>query len=298
MIEITGLCKQFGRFDAIRGLTFSVPEGSAFALVGANGAGKTTTIKTLMNLIEPDQGSIRVMGVESVRLAASDYARIGYVSENQDLPERLTVRQFLSFLRPLYPTWDSDLEAALVSQTQLPRERKIGDLSHGMRSKLALICALIFHPRLLVFDEPFNGLDPLACDEFMAILGRHRGHTTLLISSHDLGEIEDIATHIAFIDRGSLLFQESMAELLARVREVHVITDSGTPLPRATPDGWLSVEQAGDTITFIDTQFQAAGFEDRVRAVFGPARTVDVRPIKLRSIFTAIARSITNEDTR
>jgi ABC-2 type transport system ATP-binding protein len=298
MIEITGLSKQFGRFDAIRGLTLSVPAGSAFVLIGANGAGKTTTIKTLMNLIQPDRGSIRVMGVESLRLAASDYARIGYVSENQDLPERLRVRQFLSFLRPLYPTWDTDLEATLVTQTQLPRERRIGDLSHGMRSKLALICALSFHPKLLVFDEPFSGLDPLARDEFMAILSRHRGQTTLLISSHDLGEIEDIATHIAFIDRGSVLFQESMAELVARVREVRIITDSGFPPLRATPDGWLRFEQAGEAITFIDTQFRAAGFEDRVRAVLGPVRNVDVRPIKLRAIFTAIARSIKHEGAR
>jgi len=102
MIEITGLWKRFGRFDAIQGLSLGIPGGSAFALIGANRAGKTTMIKTLMNLIQPDRGSAIVMGTDSRQLSAADYAKIGYVSENQELPERLMAGQFLAYLRPFY----------------------------------------------------------------------------------------------------------------------------------------------------------------------------------------------------
>ena len=171
IIEIENLYKRFGRFDAVQGLSLAVPEGAAFALVGANGAGKTTTIKTLMNIIAPDAGSARALGVDSRRLGPGEYAQIGYVSENQALPEGLTVAQFLAYLRPFYPTWDGALEASLLDTTcSLPPGRRIRALSHGMRAKLALVSALAFRPKLLVLDEPFSGLDPLVRDEFMEVL--------------------------------------------------------------------------------------------------------------------------------
>src|SRR4029453_16928534 len=105
IIETHDLWKAYGRHEALRGLNLGIPEGSAFALIGANGAGKTTTIKVLMNLLEPSHGSAMVLGVDSRRLAPPQFAQIGYVSENQDMPDRLTVAQFLDHLRPLYPTW-------------------------------------------------------------------------------------------------------------------------------------------------------------------------------------------------
>src|SRR5580700_8207909 len=105
MIRVNNLWKRFRRHEALRGLTFSVAEGSAFALIGANGAGKTTTIKILMNMIEPSLGDVTVLGVDSRSLGPRELSRIGYVSESQDLPERLTVEQYLDYLRPFYPQW-------------------------------------------------------------------------------------------------------------------------------------------------------------------------------------------------
>lgn len=298
MIEITRLWKRFGRFDAVQGLSLTVPTGSAFALIGANGAGKTTTIKTVMNLIEPDRGSAVIMGVDSRQLSVAEYARIGYVSENQQMPAQLTAGRFLSYLRPFYPSWDSGLESTILRQAQLPIRRRIRDLSHGMRAKLALVCALSFRPELLVCDEPFSGLDPLARDEFMEILLRHRGETTLLMSSHELGEIEGMATHVGFIDRGRLLLQESMADLTARVREVSVSTAGETALPRQLPPEWLGVKVAGSEVSFIETLFDEAGLESKITAALGPVRRIETRPVGLRSIFTTMARSIRNEAVR
>src|SRR5579863_5708249 len=132
MIRIENLWKRFGRFEALRGLTFNVPEGSAFAMIGANGAGKTTTIKVLMNILEPTRGSATVLGVDSRKISPRELNRIGYVSENQDMPERLTVGEYLDYLRPFYLRWDRELEKTIRRQLRLPAERRISDLSHGM----------------------------------------------------------------------------------------------------------------------------------------------------------------------
>ena len=295
MIEIEGLWKRFGRFDAVRGLNLSVPEGAAFALIGPNGAGKTTTIRTAMNIIEPDRGTVTMMGTDSRRLGPADYARIGYVSENQDLPEGLTVGQFLAYLRPFYPTWDRALETDVLGQSQLPPDRKIRNLSHGMRMKLALAGALAFRPKLLILDEPFSGLDPLVRDEFMELLLAQVGDATLLISSHELGEIEGVATHIGFIDQGRLLFQEPLEDLSARVREVHVTLEGDAAVPAAAPAEWLDLRAAGSVVSFVDTRFDENRLRAQAAGVLGPVRRIDIRPVELRSIFTTIARSIRKE---
>jgi ABC-2 type transport system ATP-binding protein len=218
MIRLDDLWKKFGRHEALRGLSFSVAEASAFALIGANGAGKTTTIKALMNIIEPSRGNATVMGVDSRSLSPRELSRIGYVSESQDLPERLTVQQYLDYLRPFYPQWDRQLEASTLGLLHLPLRRRIGDLSHGMRIKMALACALPFRPKLLILDEPFSGLDPLVRDEFMESLIQQSAEMTVLISSHELNEIDHFATHVGFLDEGRLLFEESMADLTERFR--------------------------------------------------------------------------------
>src|SRR5438128_6191532 len=225
MIQASNLWKRFGRHDALQGLSFTAPAGSAYALIGANGAGKTTTIKILMNILEPTRGSATILGVDSRRISPRELSQIGYVSENQDMPEGLTVAEYLDYLRPFYPKWDRDLEASLRRDLRLPPERKIGDLSHGMRMEMSLAWALPFRPKLLVLDEPFSGLDPLVRDEFMEGLLRQAGEMTILISSHELGEIDGVATHVAFLDEGRLLFEESMSDLVARFCEVQVTVD-------------------------------------------------------------------------
>ena len=235
-IEIENLHKAFGRHEALRGLSLAVPEGSAYALIGANGAGKTTTIKTLMNIIRPTRGTTRILGVNSRRLAVPQLQRIGYVSENQDMPARLTVAQYLDYLRPFYPNWDRELERSILKDLRLPPERGIGDLSHGMRMKMALACALPFRPQVLILDEPFSGLDPLVRDEFMERLLLQAGEMTILVSSHELSEIEGVTTHVGFIDQGRLLFQESMTELSSRFRQVRITLEFPAALPVPAPD--------------------------------------------------------------
>jgi ABC-type multidrug transport system ATPase subunit len=291
IVRTDDLHKAFGRHEALRGLSISVEEGSAYALIGSNGAGKTTTLRVLMNILKPERGSATVLGVDSRRLTAVEFSQIGYVSENQELPARLTVRQYLEYLRPFYAAWDRKLEDSILEELRLAPDIRIGDLSHGMRMKAALACALPFRPRLLVLDEPFSGLDALVREEFMERLLEQAGEMTILISSHELAEIEHVVTHVGFIDQGRLLFQDSMAELTGRVREVRVTLEGNVVPPAAVPDGWLQLAVAGNVLSFVDTRFSEERLSQSVATHFKGIRNVDVRPVALRSIFTTLARA-------
>jgi len=291
IIQASGLCKAYGRNDALRGLNLSVAEGSALALIGANGAGKTTTIKLLMNMLAPSSGTATVLGVDTRRLSRTEFAQIGYVSENQRIPRRLTVSQYLAYLRPLYANWDRELENSILTQLRLPPERKIGDLSHGMRMKMALACALPFRPKLLVLDEPFSGLDPLVRDEFLERVLEQAGAMTVLISTHELADIDGVATDVAFIDDGTLLFQESMSALTGRLRRVEVLLDQEARAPLGAPLSWLDVRVVGNVLSFVETQFSEEALGARIAAVVPRRIRVDVESMPLRSIFTALARN-------
>lgn len=291
IIQTNGLCKAYGRNDALRGLNLSVAEGSALALIGANGAGKTTTIKVLMNMLAPSAGTATVLGVDSRRLSRTEFAQIGYVSENQRIPRRLTVSQYLAYLRPLYANWDRDLENSILTELRLPPERKIGDLSHGMRMKMALACALPFRPKLLVLDEPFSGLDPLVRDEFLERVLEQAGAMTVLISTHELADVEGVATDVAFLDDGTLLFQESMSDLTGRLRRVEVLLDQEAKEPSGMPPSWLDVRAVGNVLSFVETRFSEQELGARIAAIVPRVRKIDVESMPLRSIFTALARN-------
>ena len=214
------LTRRFGRLDAVDGLNLEVPEGSILALIGSNGAGKTTTIKLLLNLLRPTHGRAIVLGTDSRRLAPSDFARIGYVSESQHLPDWMTPDQLIAYARPLYPTWDDKLCRRLQHDLALTARTPLRTLSRGTRMKAALLISLAYRPKLIILDEPFTGLDPLVREELIRALlelaGEHRW--TTLISSHDIEEVERLADTVAFMDNGRILFTESVQELIARHR--------------------------------------------------------------------------------
>jgi ABC-2 type transport system ATP-binding protein len=157
VIRTEALTKKYRRVAALDHIDLEIQEGAVYALVGQNGAGKTTAIKILMNLISASEGTAEVLGTDSRKIRGKAYTQIGYVSENQEMPEWMRVGALLEYLRDFYPTWDLALEQSLVKQFELPLERKIKALSRGMKMKLALAGALAFHPPLIVLDEPFGG---------------------------------------------------------------------------------------------------------------------------------------------
>ncbi len=293
-IETRSLSRRYGRTEALHDLTLTVPAGAIYALLGPNGAGKTTTIKLLMGLLAPTGGSASILGTDSRHLTARDRARIGYVSENQQLPLWMTVRQLLDYCRPFYSTWDRDLEKTLLTKFALPPDRKLKHLSRGMLMKAALLSSLAYRPKLLVLDEPFSGLDPLVRDEFIhgVLEVSATGDWTVFISSHDIAEIEQLADHVGILDAGRLQLSEPTESLQSRFRRVDVTLPPAFTLPASPfnlPATWLGYERTGSLARFIDTRFDPAATEFACRTHF-PEASVTAHPMTLREIFVALAR--------
>lgn len=291
-IRTERLGKWFWKMEALRNVNLEVPTGAVYALVGPNGAGKTTLIKILMNIFPASTGHATVLGVPSTIIAGDAFKTIGYVSENQELPDWMRVEQFLRYIAAFYPKWDRALERELVQQFDLPPNRRMKNLSRGMRMKAALASALPFHPSLIVLDEPFSGLDPFVRDQLVESLVERATESTMLISSHDLAEIENFATHVGYLDQGTMKFSEDLASLTARFREVEVVHNGSAPPPATKPATWIQLSEAAAVIRFVDTRFDNERTPADVRSVFGNGvRDMTFTPMSLRSIFLAIAKS-------
>jgi ABC-2 type transport system ATP-binding protein len=291
MIRTENISKKFRSMSALNQVNLTVPEGAIYALLGGNGAGKTTLIKLLMNIFQPTFGRAQVMGIECRHLAGKDFQRIGYVSENQEMPDWMTVEAMLDYLRPFYPRWDRALEQQLVRQFDLPIKRKLKHLSRGMRMKAAFAGSLAYRPNLIVLDEPFSGLDPLVRDEIIEGLLDRAPETTIFLSSHDLAEIESFASHIGYLEQGRILFSEEMSALSDRFREITITLSAPSPVPQNIPPTWLQLEAGDAVIRFVDSNFHAQTTPRELAEIFPSAGNISIEPIPLRSIFLAIAKT-------
>ncbi|HEY1341296.1 MAG TPA: ABC transporter ATP-binding protein [Bryobacteraceae bacterium] len=294
-VRMESLTKKYGGTEALHGLTLEAPEGSVFALVGPSGAGKSTAIKALMNILRPTAGRAEVLGVDSRRLGARELAQIGYVSENQELPEWMRVGYFLDYCKKFYPGWGDEDAAALVRLYELPSDRRLRQLSRGMRVKAALASALAYRPRLIVLDEPFSGLDVLVREQLIESILERTPEATVLLASHDLAEIESFASHIAYLEDGRLKFTEEMGALSERFREVEVTLESGAEIPRKLPATWLNPKRASVIARFTDTRYEDERTHAEIRRRFQTVRDVSVRRMTLRGIFVALARTARRE---
>src|SRR5579864_4053724 len=180
----------------------------------------------------------------------------------------MRIDQFLAYLRPFYPSWDRDLENGLVRQYGLPVERKLGNLSRGVRMKAALVSALAYHPKLIVLDEPFGGLDPLVRDELIEGLLERGSEATIFVSSHDLAEIENVASHAGYLEEGRLRFSEEMAVLVERFREVELTFDAAPALQETWPKSWMQVDASSAVVRFIESRFDAERTGAEIRRRF------------------------------
>ena len=289
-IETKALTKRFGKNVAVQSLDLTVPTGSIFAFLGPNGAGKTTTIKTLMNIMKPTQGSSTVLGVDSQRLSPKEFAQIGYVSENQEMPDWMTIKQFLNYCKAMYPTWDDTFCDDLIKQFNLPMKQKIKNLSRGMKMKAALISSLAYRPKLLIFDEPFSGLDPLVRDEFITGMLdiTEDKNWTIFISSHDIDEVERLADWVGIIDKGVLKVIEKTDDLQRRFRRVEVTLEEPVEGEIAFPKEWYLGQQQGRTVHFVDSQY--ADGDGRIREMFPNCTNVEMSGMSLREIFVVFAK--------
>ncbi|MEI8234381.1 MAG: ABC transporter ATP-binding protein [Verrucomicrobiota bacterium] len=291
IIETHQLHKRYGKQTAVAGLNLQLPEGCIYALLGPNGAGKTTTLKMLMNLVEPTSGSGCVLGAPLQRIGRAELQQIGYISENQEMPEWMRVEDFLAFCQPFYPSWDQELCNQMVANFELPLGRKLKELSHGSRLKASLVSSLAYRPRLLVIDEPFGGLDPLVREELVsAILAcAGDGNCSTIISTHDIAEIDRIVDRIGILKTGTLIVQESLSELQQRFRRVVArIEDAAitqSPLP-----SWLDLQVDLPMLSFVESQYSAE-LGERVRAIYPQASEIEAKPMSLKEIFVSLSKN-------
>ena len=292
-IQCNDLSKSFGGVRAVDHLNLEIPPGAIYGLVGPNGAGKTTAIKMMMNIIPPDESRAETLGCNSRRLGPGEFARIGYVSENQQMPDWMTVGDLLSYLKPFYPTWDNARAGELLRQFELPLKRKLKHLSRGMWMKASLASSLAYRPGLLVLDEPFSGLDPVVREDLIQGILDSAEETTVLCSSHDLAEIETLTTHIGYMDNGILRFSEEMTSLTTRFREVEVTVEAATHMPSDDrwPARWIRRENSASLVRFVDTRFDSKDTVTEIQDLFDGVSNVSTFPMPLKSIFIAMARS-------
>jgi ABC-2 type transport system ATP-binding protein len=292
VIETHQLCKSFKDQPALRGLDLHVQAGSIFGFLGRNGAGKTTTIKTLMGLLRADTGSAHVFGVPvtDADSAAGVRRRIGFVTEDKELYPYMTVEQIIRFTRPFFPNWRCDLEQRYLEMFELPKARKIPDLSKGMRSKLMLLLAIARGAELLILDEPTDGLDPAATEDVLRELVSITGSSgiTIFFSSHQLSEVELIADHVGIVDQGRMVVSGCLDDLKARYQRVHVVLESGEGPPVRWLEGAESIRQEGRVLSILCSHNGDAIVE---QAQSIPGATVERFPVTLKEIFLEHVRS-------
>ena len=230
--HLQGVSKTYPHFT-LHDVNLALPTGSVTGFIGANGAGKSTTIRILMGLVHQDHGSVTVMGQSMPDGQAVAKREIGFVSEDMRLYKAATLGWHLEFVRSIFPSWDQAYADQLMTRFDLKRDHPIKGLSHGQRVKAALLLALARRPKLLVLDEPTTGLDPVARHEVLAALMEVLADEsrTVLFSSQNTLDVEQISDHISFIDAGRIVESGDKEEFLDRWRRFRLDVPSEAELP-------------------------------------------------------------------
>jgi len=286
IVEAADLHKRYASIEALRGLSLAVPAGSIYGVLGKNGAGKTTAIKVLLGMTRPTSGVARVFGLDATDTRASVDIRLrtGFVSEEKDLFDYMTVEETVRFTASFFPRWRRDLEAQYLRVFELPVDRKVRALSRGMRTKLTLLLALCRGPELLLLDEPTSGLDPAVTEEVLQAIVTHvaREALTVVFSSHQIAEVEQIADSVAIVHQGRTVVAGSLDGLRDSYRRIDLVFDGEAPSPSFNAPGIVRIRRKGRVLAVLSST-GADRILDEARALRPAA--VDVVPITLKEIF-------------
>jgi ABC-type multidrug transport system ATPase subunit len=293
IIDAAGLRKKYDGVEALRGMDLQVPAGSICGFLGRNGAGKTTTIKVLLGMTRPSGGRALVFGLDAAASGPSVdiRRRTGFVSEEKDLYDSMTVEDMIRFTAAFFPRWRADLEQRYLGTFELPLDRTVKALSRGMRTKLALLLALCRGAELLILDEPTSGLDPAMTEEVLQSLVAHvaREKATVFFSSHQIAEVEQIADHVVIVDRGRTVVAGPLDDLRENFRRVELVFDGSAPEATFRSPAVVRVQRKGRVLTVLSN----AGADP----VLAEARawnpvSVDVVPVSLKEIFLETVVSV------
>ena len=222
VISVSELTRRFGATTALDAVSLSLPRGAVYGLVGANGAGKTTLIRHILGLLRAERGSVRVFGLDPVADPVAVLSRIGYLSEENDLPGWMRVDELIRYTSAFYPKWDDAYAEELRQAFALDPAAKIKELSKGQKARAGLLIALAHRPELLVLDEPSSGLDPIVRRDILgAVIRTIAGEgRTVLFSSHLLEEVEQVADHVTMISSGRIVLSAPLDAIKASHRSL------------------------------------------------------------------------------
>ena len=277
MLETKNVTKTFGAFKALDDLTMTVPKGAIYGLVGPNGAGKSTAIRHLTGIYRPDSGEITMEGLPIYENSALK-ERIGYIPDDIFYFPSASLEEMRRFYRSMYPQFDDKLFDELYDIFQLPKKDQIRRFSKGMQKQAAFHLTLCTRPDVLILDEPVDGLDPVMRRQvWNLILAEVAGRgTTVLISSHNLRELEDICDHVGIMDHGKMLIERSLADMQGNTLKLQLVGE--------TPAGLeiLHESQSGRLKTLV-----VRGNVQSVEEILQPAGLVyyDLLPLSLEEIF-------------
>ena len=215
VVDVTDLSRSFGRKAALDRVSFQAMQGRVCGLVGANGAGKTTLIKHLLGLLRANTGSVRVFGLDPVRDPVGVLGRVGYLSEERELPEWMRIDELMAYTQAFHPTWDRLYARELLETFALDPSRKVKELSRGMRAQAGLIAAVAHRPALLILDEPSSGLDAMVRRDILDAIVRTVADDgrTVIFSSHLLDEVERMSDHVTLMHHGRVTLSGVLDEV-------------------------------------------------------------------------------------
>lgn len=246
VLKVENLTHNFGPKKALDNVNVTLGKGRVLGLIGENGAGKTTLIKHILGLYQPGQGSVRVFGLDPVQEPAKVLGRIGYLAEEDWLPNWMRVAELQRYYQGFYPGWNQEYAEQLRTTFAIDRRSKISELSKGQRARVGLMAALAYRPELLLLDEPSSGLDPIVRREILSSIVRAVAddNRTVLFSSHLLSEVEMVADEIAMIRNGEILFCDTLDGIKEAHTRVILCFEQGREAPPAI-DGAFGWEGSG-----------------------------------------------------
>ena len=281
MIEVRGLVKSFDGFRALDGLDLTVPKGAVYGLVGPNGAGKSTMIRHLAGIYRQDAGTVTVEG-EPVFENPAVKRRIAYIPDEVFYYTQATLRDMKRLYRDLYPSFDRECWEKLAPAFQLDEKRPIRKLSKGQQKQAAFWLALSLRPELVILDEPVDGLDPVMRRQVWSLLlseVAERG-VTVLVSSHNLRELEDVCDHVGIMHKGKMLLERSLSELQENLVKIQLALPEGAELPA---DLDLLHESRTGRLRQLILRGKAEELTEKLQAA-GPL-FLDILPLNLEEIF-------------
>ena len=289
-IQTNNLSRKFKRHWAVYEMNLNVEKGAVFGLLGPNGAGKSTTINMLMGLLPPTKGKTSVFGIDPEEDEVAVKRKVGYVAEIHGFYGWMTVDETIGLVAPYHKRWDWEMCQSLKKEFGLPEDKRVDDLSKGMRAKLALLLALSFDPDMLILDEPTGGLDPAARRSFIeTILGRYQeAGKTIFVSSHLLNEFSGLLDHVAFMKDGQLQLTSRLDDLHARIKRARLVFEEQIPA-NLSFEGALAVRSNGREALITLNDYDSEKTPEQLRKT--GAVNFDIEEMTLEDIFVDLVGS-------